>query len=67
MFFKPRKPKRRDRGLAPLHAHEVSRNDAALIRLMAGADFGDDAQVTLPSGRTISGAEMRRWIEAQGT
>lgn len=66
MIFKPRKPKR-DRESAPLHAHEMSPNDAALIRMMAGAHFADDVQVTLPSGKTISGSEMRRWIEAQDT
>ncbi len=36
-----------------------------MIRMMAGANFGDGATVTLPSGKTITGAEMRKWIEAQ--
>jgi len=49
----------------PLHAHEVTADDAAMIRMMSGAHFGDSAAVTLPSGKTITGAEMRRWIEAQ--
>lgn len=48
-----------------LHAHEVTADDAAMIRMMAGANFGDGATVTLPSGKTINGAEMRKWIEAQ--
>ena len=47
-----------------LHAYEVSPSDAAMIRMMAGACFGPDAKVTLPSGKTITGAEMQRWIEA---
>lgn len=47
---------------APLHAHEITPNDAALINMMAGANFGPDARITLPSGRTITGAEMRRWV-----
>ena len=47
-----------------LHAYEISPNDAALIRMMAGAHFGPDAAVTLPSGKTITGAEMQRWLEA---
>jgi len=50
----------------PLHAHEITANDAAMIRAMAGANFGPDATVTLPSGRTITGAEMQRWLEANG-
>lgn len=45
----------------PLHAYEVTQNDAALIRAMARACFADDAIMTLPSGRTVTGAEMRRW------
>lgn len=48
-----------------LHAHEVTSNDAALIRMMAGANFGPDATVTLPSGRTITGAEMQRWVNSE--
>lgn len=46
-----------------LHAYEVTPDDAALIRMMAGANFGPDAKITLPSGKTITGAEMQRWIE----
>ena len=52
---------------APLHAYEIGPDDAHVIRMMAGAHFKDSAQVGLPSGKTISGAEMRRWIEAQDT
>ncbi len=48
----------------PLHAHEVTSDDAALMRMMAGAHFGPDATVILPSGRTVTGAEMQRWIDA---
>jgi len=47
----------------PLHAHEVTPDDAALIRVMAGARFGPDARVTLPSGRTITGTEMQQWLD----
>ena len=50
---------------SPLHAHEITTNDAVMIRMMAGASFGPDAMVTLPSGRTITGAEMQRWLDAQ--
>jgi hypothetical protein len=49
----------------PLHAHEITAGDAALIRMMAGAHFADNATVILPSGKTISGAEMRRWVRNQ--
>lgn len=49
----------------PLHAYEVSASDAAVMRMMAGASFGPSATVTLPSGRTITGSEMQKWIEAQ--
>ena len=44
-----------------------TRNDAVFIRMMAGACFGPDATVTLPSGKTITGAEMQRWIEANAS
>lgn len=48
----------------PLHAHEVTAANAALIRMMAGATFGPDVTITLPSGRTITGAEMQLWLDA---
>lgn len=57
----------RAQGDKPLHAHEITADDAALIRMMAGAQFGLDALVTLPSGRTISGAEMRRWLDSNAS
>lgn len=50
---------------APLHAHEVTAADAALMRMMKGAQFGDGFTLVLPSGKAITGAEMRRWIEEQ--
>lgn len=46
-----------------LHAYEISPDDAACIRMMVGANFGPDTTVTLPSGRSITGAEMNRWVE----
>jgi len=54
------------RSSGPLHAHEITAADAALIRMMAGASFGPDANVVLPSGRSITGAEMQRWLESAG-
>jgi hypothetical protein len=48
-----------------LHAYEVTPADAAMIRMLAGARFGADVTVTLPSGRTITGVEMQRWLDAQ--
>lgn len=48
---------------SPLHAHEITPDDAALIRALSGATFGGN--VTLPSGKTISGAEMQRWVDDQ--
>jgi hypothetical protein len=56
----------REAGLEPterLHAYEITPDDAALIRAMAGAHFGDSFVLTLPSGKTVTGAEMRRWTE----
>lgn len=53
-------------GPTPLHAHEITPDDAAFMRMMAGARFGPDATVVLPSGKTITGAEMARWLEAPG-
>lgn len=49
--------------MEPLHAHELTADDAALLRMMRGAKFGPNAKLTLPSGRTISGAEAQRWTE----
>ncbi|MGW8954663.1 hypothetical protein [Streptomyces sp. NPDC055709] len=46
-----------------LHAHEITAADAAMIRMMAGATFEPGFALTLPSGRTITGAEIARWIE----
>jgi hypothetical protein len=45
-----------------LHAHEITADDAALLRMMAGAIFGPDSTIGLPSGKTITGAEMARWL-----
>jgi hypothetical protein len=56
--------RRPPRAPGPLHAHEVTPADAALIRMMSSAHFGPDAVVTLPSGKAITGAEMQRWIES---
>lgn len=53
------------KAVRPLHAHEITPVDAALIRMMAGAHFGDGATVALPSGKTITGTEMRRWVQTQ--
>ncbi|MEO3860908.1 hypothetical protein [Acrocarpospora sp. B8E8] len=50
---------------APLHAHEVTPADAAAIRMPTGAQFGPEATVTLPSGKTITGAEMARWLDSE--
>lgn len=47
----------------PLHAHEVTANDAALMRMLRGATFGPDAKVQLPSGKWVTGDEMARWVE----
>lgn len=47
----------------PLHAHELSPADAAVIRMLAGATFGRAASVVLPSGRKVTGTEMARWVE----
>jgi hypothetical protein len=52
-----------EQGADALHAHEVTPADAAMIRMMAGAKFGPDVTVVLPSGRAITGAEMARWVE----
>lgn len=46
----------------PLHAHELSSDDAAMIRMLAGANFGPETSATLPSGRQVTGAEMARWV-----
>lgn len=50
-------------GPGTLHAYEVTADDAALIRALAGASFGPGATVTLPSGKTITGTEIQQWTE----
>lgn len=46
----------------PLHAHQVSHDDAAMMRMLAGATVADGARFRLPSGRPVSGGELRRWL-----
>jgi hypothetical protein len=48
-----------------MHAYEITPNDAAFLRMMAGATFGPESTVVIPSGKTITGAEMARWLKAQ--
>lgn len=48
----------------PLHAHELSADDAACINMLAGSQWAPDASLTLPSGRTVTGAEISRWVQA---
>ena len=48
-----------------LHAYEITEDDATLIRMMAGASFGPGTKMVLPSGKTITGTEMQRWLEGQ--
>lgn len=46
----------------PLHAHEVTPADAAVLRMLAGSQWGPEAALRLPSGRTVTGAEVARWV-----
>jgi hypothetical protein len=48
-----------------LHAFAVSPDDAAFIRVMGGPHFPPSVSLTLPSGKAITGAEMRLWAENQ--
>ena len=48
----------------PLHAHEITPDDAALFATLASSDVADDGTVALPPGKTITGTEMRRWIRS---
>lgn len=50
-----------DEKLKPLHAYEVTTEDASVIQAMQGVWFAGEAMVVLPSGRMISGDEMNRW------
>ena len=52
-------------GDEPLHAHAPTSDDAALLASLAGATFGPNASLTLPSGRRIGPDEANRWV-AQG-
>lgn len=49
---------------SPLHAHEVTADDAAFIRMLAESDFDDAFIVELPSGNVVNGAELRRWVQS---
>lgn len=51
-----------ERETTPLHAYEITPNDLAFIQMMVGVHFGPDAVVTLPSGKTLTGAAMARFI-----
>lgn len=48
----------------PLHAHEVTPDDAAMLRMFAGSSFSGDTVITLPSGKTVTGAEIQRWLDS---
>lgn len=45
-----------------LHAHEITSDDAAVLRSLAGAYVADTARLQLPGGRVITGAEARQWL-----
>jgi hypothetical protein len=53
------------RGL-PLHAYELSADDAALLNALAGSYWAPTATLMLPSGRVVSGDEIARWVQSQG-
>lgn len=55
--------RRRAEAAGSLHAHELSPDDAALLRALFdnGVEFGHKATITLPSGREVTSEEMRRW------
>jgi hypothetical protein len=36
-------------------------NDEAVLRMLAGANFGPDAGLTLPSGKELGGGEAQAW------
>jgi len=49
-----------------MHAYEVTPADTALINLvrdLVGANLPLDVPWVLPSGKVITSAEMRRWLE----
>lgn len=48
---------------ASLHAHELTADDAAVLQMLAGSQWAHGASLTLPSGRTVSGAEVSRWVK----
>lgn len=45
-----------------LDGYQVTVADAALMRAMVDARFAPDDTITLPSGKTVTGAAMRRWL-----
>jgi len=36
-------------------------NDEAILQMLAGANFGPDAGLTLPSGKTLNASEAQAW------
>ena len=48
--------------LGPLHAHELSPDDAAFIRMITGARCTISTGLTLPSGRYVTGEELYKWV-----
>lgn len=45
-----------------LHWDDLTKADQMVITMMRGSVWGDDARLTLPSGRTLTGAQVRELI-----
>lgn len=63
--IQPERPEAVPETAGAIHAHQLTPDDAAIIRMLAGASFEPNSSVTLPSGRTVTGTEMNRWLESQ--
>lgn len=50
-------------GEAPEPGLPVTGNDDAILAMLAGAQFGPDASVTLPSGKKIGAEEAQTWTD----
>jgi len=46
----------------PAEVTDLTPNDAAYLRMIASAPFAPGQVIALPSGRTVTGAQLARWL-----
>lgn len=48
----------------PLHAHQLTAEDAKAIREFSGTNLNPDETVELPSGLKVTGRELQLWLDS---